>query len=366
MEVEKIHAIGEYKPKTVTDLTAYIKTHSFDVSRQPEEDDTILYLQDIPIGSKENIITITGRSKSRKTVAASAIATSIFNGSYLGFTSDLPEDARILHIDTEQGYKHYYHSVKRIFDDAAIQPPARFTSIHTRDADIPLRLELLGHLVDTIKPMVLIVDGVTDLVYDINSQEESTKIGELFLSLSSTYHMLIIAVIHTTKTTGFMTGAIGTILEKKSETVIKVELVEDNKMASNISCQFSRNKPFEDFAIEADDQGKYHIMDEATVDRGKPKTVPPDDFTEEQHSTLLQQIFGLSELVAADHLKKRLKSCSLATLNYQITLKSLPKFIEFYLRSVKIIDNGAGMYAKPIRITPNPQLDLTKKEDDPF
>lgn len=366
MKPEKIHAIGEYTAKPTNDLDAYIKAHSFDITREPEEDDTILYLQDIPIGSKENIITITGRSKSRKTVAASAIATAIFAGQHLGFSSDLPEDARILHIDTEQGYKHYYHSVKRIFDDADLLVPARFTSIHTRDADIPLRLELLSHMVNTIRPTVLIVDGVTDLVYDINSQEESTKIGELFLRLSSTHRMLIIAVIHTTKTTGFMTGAIGTILEKKSETVIKVELVEGDPMTSNISCQFSRNKPFKEFAIRADDQNHYSIVDESTLDRDGIRN--PISYSPDQHSALIVQIFGASDLIHEKHLKSKLQSCSKATLGDKITSRMLKSFIEHYKKDLWIIDNGSGMYARPLGITPTNQLEIppTSLDDMPF
>src|SRR5579864_3350351 len=247
-------------------LQQYIKTHSFRADKSPQEEDTLLYLQDIPIGSRENIITITGKSKSRKTIAASALATSFFTeNAFLGFSTDMPEDATIVHIDTEQGYKHYYHSVKRIFDQANTQHQERFISVHTRDATIPQRIELLTHLCEAHNPSVIIVDGVTDLVYDINSQEESTKIGELFLKLSSQHKCLIVAVIHTTKTTGYMTGAIGTILEKKSETVIKVELDEEDKMTSHISCQFSRNKPFQSFSITADADNNYSIMDEANI-----------------------------------------------------------------------------------------------------
>lgn len=344
----------------------YIASHSFNALIEPEEEDTILYLQDIPIGSKENIITITGRSKSRKTVAASAIATAIFSGSHLGFSSDLPFDAPILHIDTEQGYKHYYHSVKRIFDDANLQVPHRFTSIHTRDADIPLRLELLQHLVSTLCPAVLIIDGVTDLVYDINSQEESTKIGELFLRLSSTYKMLIIAVIHTTKTTGFMTGAIGTILEKKSETVIKVELDENDSMSSHITCQFSRNKPFKDFTITADDNNKYSITDESKIQTKDVRL--PGAYSKEQHEAILIQIFHLKEMIDFNFFKKRLGLCSKPIFSHEISGNKAKSFLDYYLKQVMLIENGDGMYILPVFKMLNNQLKLegSSSDDMPF
>lgn len=341
----------------VADLKSYIKAHTFDRSKIPEEDDTILFLQGIPIGSKEGIISITGRSKSRKTVFASAVASAMFldNISHLGFTSTLPKDARILHIDTEQGYKHYYNSVVRIFDDAHIEDtPDRFTSIHTRDADIPFRKELIEHMITAIKPAVTIIDGVSDLVYDINSQEEATKLGELLLRWGTTYNMLIVVVIHTTKTTGFMTGNLGTVLEKKSETVLKVELDDEDRMVSHLSCQYSRNAPFASFSIVADSDGKYSILSETEIDnKGKGGQFDPRSESDLQHDLLIDRMLGLAKKIKKDDAKKALiravKDCWSGKV---IKQNEAISFIKYYMDKAWLAVTSENEYVRYVPVIP--------------
>lgn len=349
-------------------LEQYIKTHSFHADNPPQEEDTLLYLQDIPIGSRENIITITGKSKSRKTIAASALASSFFTSTaFLGFSADLPEDATIVHIDTEQGYKHYYHSVKRIFDQASTTPQERFVSVHTRDATIQQRIELITHLCEMHTPSVIIVDGVTDLVYDINSQEESTKIGELFLKLSSQYKCLIVAVIHTTKTTGYMTGAIGTILEKKSETVIKVELDENDKMTSHISCQFSRNKPFQSFSITADENNNYSVIDESKI--SEPGKVNLNEYPLPLLFNFASHIIGPLGSCTDKAFKSRLSASSKEVLKNSISLKYTSQVIDFLKSKMILAQNPDGMFIPgPYKVpdTTNQTSLLTNDDDQPF
>lgn len=356
-------------PDRSTDLAAYISAHQFNPSKSPKEDDTLLFLQNIPIGSRENIITITGRSKSRKTIAASAIATSFFiEDHHLGFSSQLAKDAKILHIDTEQGYKHYFHSVERIFRDAHIPHDPRFTSIHTRDADIPMRLELIDYLVESLRPSVLIIDGLTDLVYDINDQAEATKIGEKFLQISSKYQLLVIGVIHTTKTTGFMTGAIGTIFEKKSETVIKVELMENEPMISNISCQFSRNKPFETFSIEADDHNNYTLVDESKIIKNGQKDF--NFYSREQHIDFLDNIFGENMSLSEEKVQKAIKRLADTSISNPISPKTSREWVEKYKIDALLIvaPDGLSRAFKPLKPLHDTQLKIDEqKEDDlPF
>jgi len=356
-------------PDRSADLKAYTEAHRFSPDRPPKEDDSILFLQGIPIGSKENIITITGKSKSRKTIIASALATAMFKeDGFLTFSSDLSPDAKILHIDTEQGYKHYWHSVERIFKDAGLQYDPRFTSIHTRDADIPMRLELIDCLVESLRPTVLIIDGLTDLVYDINDQAEATKIGEKFLQISSKYQLLVIGVIHTTKTTGFMTGAIGTIFEKKSETVIKVELMEGEPMISNISCQFSRNKPFETFSIEADDHNNYTVLEESKIIKNGEKDY--NLYSREQHIDFLDKIFDKNVSISEQKVQKEIKRLANSSLSNTISSKTAIKWCEKFKMDMLLIPSPEGLTRafKPVRPLHDVQLkiDTSSDEDSPF
>jgi hypothetical protein len=348
-------------------LVKYIAEHRFDPKQRPTEDDHILFIsqgeEEIPIGSRENIITITGKSKSRKTIAASAIATAMFRSgeTFLNFRSTLPEEMPILHIDTEQGYKHYFHSVERML--AGHDAPSRFTSLHTRDADIPMRLQLIEYLCESLKPGVIIIDGLTDLVYDINDQAEATRIGEVFLKLSSKYKLLVIGVIHTTKTTGFMTGAIGTIFEKKSETVIKVELDEKDKMVSHITCQFSRNKPFDNFSIRADDNHQYSIENEANISKKgeiDPLTVPLSDL-----EILFLHSFGHNQSISVKDLQKSIRSHSKDDIKQLISERNALLFIDLFEKRCMIEPAGINLFRRgPGLPKSTNQLEIIPKIDD--
>lgn len=380
-KIDLIHSVKDMVPverPAEADLERYIKLHSFDRSRVPKDDDTILFLQGIPIGSRENLVSITGRSKSRKTIAASAIATSIFlpkDGNHLGFSSLLGPDEPLLHIDTEQGYKHYYHSVMRIFDDAGLeQTPESFTSVHTRDADIPFRIQIIEYLVKKLKPKVLVIDGVTDLVYDINSQEEATKLGEMLLKWGTAYQMLIIVVIHTTKTTGYMTGALGTVLEKKSETVLMVELDKGDRMASHITCQYSRNAPFSPFSIVADEDGKYSILPESevatTTKRKGDKN--PRDYQDMQHDHLISLLLGPGKKISASNAGKALQQHVKSAWNGEIMSGRESKdFLAFYkMRGWLAMDPDLnfilGVPVLPVEPGSTSQTSFKLNDDLPF
>ena len=268
----------------------YLSSHRFDQLKPPPEESPLLFHNDTVIGHRgANIITVTGKAKSRKTVITSAIASGLISDGFLGFNSRIMPNENIIHIDTEQGYFHYYHSVDRIFKQANVTMPANFQSIYTRDAEHEFRKDLLQYLFDTVKPTVMIIDGITDLVYDINDQREAKEIGDFLLINSAKHDTLIICVIHTTKTTGFMTGAIGTYLEKKCETSIKVELDEEDRMVSHVRCMESRNKPFTDFSIEMNQAtGFYQIVNEDFVARKGTENIP---FMMPHMKTIIERAF---------------------------------------------------------------------------
>lgn len=332
-----------------TDFEKYISEHSFDVKRVPEENDTVLYYKEIPIGSKSNVITITGKAKSRKSVVASAIATSFFkdpDSNFLGFNSRIDPDGHILHVDTEQGYKHYYEGVIRIFNDADVKDiPVKFTSIHTRDAEVKFRVELIEYMLEKYKPSALIIDGVTDLVYDINSQEEAVRIGEKILQWSSKYNLVVITVIHTTKTTGYMTGAIGTYLEKKCETSIKVEKDEKQPDLSHVSCQLSRNKSFPDFTILYDESIKrYAVLNEDQVTRkGKTGDKSPEAYAEDIHASILSKVFVVRDNYNDYELKRAIiNNCKIVTGD-ELNNKLVSKWIQYYNERAMLFQNPNNM-----------------------
>lgn len=338
-------------------IAEYLADHKFDITKLPPEDSHIFFYNGIPIGSRGNIVSITGKAKSRKTVVASAIATSCFiEGNFLGFTSDLGADEMILHVDTEQGYYHYYGSVVRILADAGRKNnlPPNFISVHTRDATVEFRIQLTDYLLKTYRPRVMILDGITDYVKNINDQDEATYIGERLLSWSYVYDCLIIVVIHTTKTTGYMTGAVGTHLEKKSQTVIKVVRDDDGKEdgddnVSHVSCQYARDKGFKAFAITyVEELGRYALLPEKDVlKKGKKGDRSPEAFADDNHKKILSAVFlyldEVEDSKLLDKIFKAVKNISGDKLN----LSERRAFVKYYNEKALIFQNPVGAWMRP-------------------
>jgi len=257
------------------DLQNYLLEHAYRDGLQPPNDEKVLFYNGLPIGSRGNIIAINGKAKSRKSVIASAIMSSAYTedpAGFLGFTTTLPDRPTVLNFDTEQGLGHWIEGSRRVIKDAGQESrPDGFHSHHTRDCDVEKRIALLEFALDMYNPDICIIDGVTDLVYDLNSQEEATKIGGRLMTWSVKYNCLIVAIIHITKGTGYMTGALGTYLEKKCQTAIKCEKDEKDEGVSWVTCQYARDKGFGLFGIMFDDAaGHYVRVDDTKISQTGP------------------------------------------------------------------------------------------------
>jgi hypothetical protein len=348
---------GNLQPEPIAsdpEYERYYLAHKFDKSKLPPEDSHLFFYNGIPIGSRGNILSITGKAKSRKTVVASAIATSAFTGnSFLGFTADIPEGAKILHIDSEQGYFHYYGSVVRIFRDAQLQDiPENFTSILTRDATNDFRVGLVEYLLPKLKPTVMILDGITDFVRNINDQDEATDMSERLMRWSLQYDALIIVVIHTTKTTGYMTGALGTTLEKKSQTVIKVERDDENDggdpNTSHVICQYARDAGFKTFSIRyAEELGRYDLQNDTQVlKKGSKGDRRPEAYPDDAHRLIIAHVFGYSDLVDDDDIIPKLQKAIKHVTTDQLSRMDAKYFVKYYNDMAYIFMNPEGAWMR--------------------
>ena len=148
-------------------------TDKFDV---PPE---ILWVGDSTIATFGNFSASTGKAKSRKTFNVSAIvAASLVNGTILKYRACLPAKQRkILYFDTEQSRYHCHNVLTRILKLANLpidKDPQNMKFIGLREYSPTLRLQLIDYALKTSKGYGLVViDGIRDLMYDINSARES-------------------------------------------------------------------------------------------------------------------------------------------------------------------------------------------------
>lgn len=227
----------------------------FDINDKVEEDVFILKVKSEDevwdIAGPGAIGVIAGPPKSRKTAIISAIEASGLSGrDVLGFSLDINK-GRILSIDTEQRKGSFAKVKRNVYDWAGIKGgynPPNYDTFWLRNLYPDERLKFtIAHAMSDPKPKLLIIDIITDLMYDFNDHIKAQKLVEDVMKMAGK-ETLTLVTIHLGKG-GLVLGHIGSALARKVDFLIEVTLDED-RYNSIISNKLSRDVPlFPDFKI---------------------------------------------------------------------------------------------------------------------
>ena len=205
----------------------------------------------IPMGTYGNFSFISAGPKSKKTFLVSLLA-SAYLGSHDVFVGDLKGfkgDKKVIHYDTEQSRYHAQKTFKRVHRMS--KDASDYYTYALRQFSPEERLEFIDwHLKETDKVGLVIIDGVADLLNDINDLEKSNKVIHYLMKWTQDYNIHIITVIHSNFYNSKATGHLGSFLEKKTETQITVTPTEDNPDVVVVDCKRSRGYSFKTFSFE--------------------------------------------------------------------------------------------------------------------
>ena len=101
---------------------------------------------------------------------------------------------------------------------------------------------------------LVIIDGIRDMVYDINSSGESTRIISLLMTWTGERNIHIHTILHQNKGDENARGHIGTELSNKAETVLQVEKDSKNPDISTVKTAHIRAVDFEPFAFRINEE----------------------------------------------------------------------------------------------------------------
>jgi hypothetical protein len=243
------------------DLSAILKENTIKASEVYRNPPCVMYIDDTPISTLRNFSASTGKAKAKKTFMISAMVAAALSGKkILQFNASLPpERKRILYIDTEQSRYHCHNVLSRIlkmagYPETVDNPNLDFISL--REYSACIRVQVIEYVLSTRSGYGLVViDGLRDLLIDINSISESVELTDKLMRWSSQYDLHIHVVIHLNKGDDNIRGHIGTELSNKAETVI---VVSRNKVDGNVSevhPTHMRDRDFSPFAFRIDDNG---------------------------------------------------------------------------------------------------------------
>lgn len=261
------------------ELAVFIEEAAVSVTNNYEEAPAVLMVDDAVIGTLGNFSASIGKAKSKKTFNVSAIAASALSGrTVLRYRSMFPENKRkILYIDTEQGRHHCQQVLKRILRLAEMpddKVPENLIMLSLRKFAPRVRLLIVEEAIGTTPDLgLVIIDGIRDFLYDINSSSESTEVISKFMQWTDDKQIHIHTVLHQNKNDEHARGHIGTELNNKAETILQVEVDKDDKAISVVEAVHIRDRDFEPFAFRINEDVLPELV-ESYLSKEKKCTAP--------------------------------------------------------------------------------------------
>jgi hypothetical protein len=222
------------------------------------------YLLPIPIGTYGNFSFIQAPPKTKKTFLVSLLA-SVYLGAKNNFGGGLRghrENKDLIHIDTEQGKWHCQKVFKKVLDMNSVDYSKNYYTFGLRSIGYKQRIQFIEYCLEhkVENAGLLILDGIADLVSDVNNLEESNACVQKLMEWSAKYNIHIMCVIHSNFGSDKPTGHLGSFLEKKSECQIQLQANTVNKDWITVKCKRSRGYSFETFSFKVNEIGLPEIV----------------------------------------------------------------------------------------------------------
>lgn len=301
------------------ELAVYVEESIVSVTNTYEQSPVVLMVDDAVIGTLGNFSASIGKAKSKKTFNVSAIvASALRNSTVLHYRSTFPENKRnILYIDTEQGRYHCQQILKRILRLAELpedKKPDNLLMLALRKFSPKIRLLIVEQAIGSIPDLGLVViDGIRDFLYDINSPGESTDIISKFMQWTDDRQIHIHTVLHQNKNDEHARGHIGTELNNKAETIMQIEVDKENKTISVVEAVHIRDREFEPFAFRINEEvlpelAEPYLPKEKNVGRPTKEPFEPyKEISESVHRAALDAAFANGNISSYDEYLERLK-----------------------------------------------------------
>ena len=268
MLMEKIESLGNLiaeelaKAGTDPELIAKLKKDRITADKELPPMEFLLKLFDVPCCPRGELVAFTGKAKSGKTFVMSMMMAAASAAEALAFRRTTFEPLQVLWIDTEQsdqstqdilrnrlipmvisspptlggargGLKERTDSRGQTTPPAGTPPnlggetfPEHLYDIfNVRTESWQERLPLLLAAIDMCRPDLVILDGVRDLVDDINNGQLAHDVTERLMRVAQQARCCIVCVIHQNKAAEDRTlrGSIGTELTNKAFEVYECE-----------------------------------------------------------------------------------------------------------------------------------------------
>ena len=187
-----------------------------------------------PCFPRRELVAITGKAKSGKTFVTSMLMACCQVSDVLSFHREPESPLRLLWYDTEQSDESTQDILRNRVMRMADGGGKLFDIFNVRGVPWKERRKLLCEAVTRCKPDLVIVDGIRDLVNDINDGVLAQEVVEELMHLATSQKCCIVCVLHQNKSgeDRNLRGWIGTELMNKAFEVYSCEKLMPQRIFS--------------------------------------------------------------------------------------------------------------------------------------
>jgi GTP-binding protein EngB required for normal cell division len=230
------------------ELHEKLKNRKFVNGFKPQEEKILFTIEGKNIGTSQSFVTFQGLPKAGKsTFITSIIASAYTTWDIFNCKLNFPKDRkRLCYIDTESSDYDYYRVLERIRQQIITDLlPHNFDSFLFREDNANDIKQMIEQYLEENKDCsIIVIDGVLDLIANFNDVEQSFYLVQWLKKITKKYDLLVLLVLHLGKKDQNSIGHIGSYLDRKSQSVLRIEKNKQNNTL-DLTAQFLRST--EDF-----------------------------------------------------------------------------------------------------------------------
>ena len=267
-----------------------------------------------------------GKAKSGKTTFLSLLmACAVGRQEVLCLKRTSEKRLKVLWIDTEQSQQSTQEILKeRVFpmSEEEKSQSSNFNDLlyafNLRGMGYDVRNKMVSVAINHIQPDLVIIDGIKDLMTDINDAVQATKIMEHLMALAKAHNCCIVCVLHQNKSEADrnMRGSIGTELTNKAFEVFQCEMIEESGIFKVAQTYSRKQKMKRKLYYQLDEKGlPFECSDYTELPRDEKGRWMSPKAAREVHSDVdLQHFFndaleGRSQRKFSEVMAVALKKC---------------------------------------------------------
>ena len=195
------------------------------------------------------LVSVTGKSKAGKSNVCNCIMSSALSGrNTLNFNLQLGSK-KVIYFDTEQSTDLVAYNIKeKIFRYSHLtieQFKNRFNAYMLASMEVDKRLAFIEKTLERETNAgnevgLVLIDGIRDLMRDVNDNAESDELTSRLIMLISKYNCILVTVIHTSETNNLMQGHLGRAIGRKCVHTIEVLREDSESRTRQIKSRNSR------------------------------------------------------------------------------------------------------------------------------